>query len=236
MILQLQKEILSLQGQKNISSSEMANSGLGLIEKAFPFGIFPIGAVHEFISNKATDAAATNGFITSLMGKIVQGGVCLWISNKRTVFPPALKIFGIAPDKIIFIDLNKHKDVLWAIEEALKCEVLAAVVGELTELTFTQSLRLQHAVEQSKVTGFIHRINPRIENTVACISRWKIKSVASVTEDGLPGLGFPRWNVQLIKVRNGKPSSWQIEWANNSFRYLQKQKFALPEIQILKAG
>ena len=42
----------------------------------------------------------------------------------RTIFPPALKSFGIAPDKIIFIDLKKEKEILWAMEEALKCDGL----------------------------------------------------------------------------------------------------------------
>jgi len=33
----------------------------------------------------------------------------------------------------------------------------------------------------------------------------------------LPGVGFPRLNVELLKVRNGKPGSWQVEWANGKF-------------------
>ena len=60
---------------------------------------------------------------------------------QRTIFPPALKFFGIAPDKIIFIDLQKEKDILWAMEEALKCDGLAAVIGEMQELSFTASRR-----------------------------------------------------------------------------------------------
>lgn len=55
------------------------------------------------------------------------------------------------------MDAGKTKDSLWAIEEALKCNALIAVVGEITELTFNDSRRLQLAVEKSHVTGFIHR-------------------------------------------------------------------------------
>ncbi len=235
-IQQLQKEVLSLQGYKRASGSQSIKTGLGLMERAFPGKTFPIGAVHEFISNAIEDTASTNGFIAGLIGKLMQGGACLWVSSKRTIFPPALKIFGIEPERIIFIDLAKQKDVLWSIEEALKCESLAAVVGELNELSFTESRRLQLAVEQSNVTGFIHRYNPKSENTVACTTRWKVKPLASVTESGMPGLGFPRWNVQLLKVRNGKPGSWQIEWSAGNFQHIPKQVFSIPEIQTLKAG
>jgi hypothetical protein len=34
----------------------------------------------------------------------------------------------------------------------------------------------------------------------------------------MPGVGFPGWNVELLKVRNGKPGSWQIEWAESRFQ------------------
>jgi protein ImuA len=147
------------------------------------------------------------------------GGVVLWISSARTIFPPALKSFGIEPDRIVFVDLQKQKDVMWVMEEALKCEGLAAVVGEMNELSFTASRRLQLAVEQSRVTGFILRVNPRNLNTTASVTRWKITSIPSLLPDGMPGVGFPRWNVELLKVRNGKPGTWQMEWKGGRFRH-----------------
>jgi protein ImuA len=147
------------------------------------------------------------------------GGVSLWISSSRIVFPPALKCFGIEPDKIVFIDVPKQKDVLWVMEEALKCEGLAAVIGEMPEISFTASRRLQLAVEQSRVTGFVIRVNQRNLNTTACVTRWKITSLPSVLPDSMPGVGFPRWNVELLKVRNGKPGTWQVEWKAGRFRH-----------------
>lgn len=236
-IQRLQKEVLSLQGYSRSLERQNLNTGLGPIEAAFPNRTFPIGAVHEFISIESEDAAATSGFISGLLGKLMQqGGACLWISTKRTLFPPALKVFGIDPERIVFIDAVKHKDALWAVEEALKCESLSAVVGELSELSFKESRRLQLAVEQSRVTGFIHRHNPRSENTVACVTRWKIRPLQSAVEDGMPGLGFPRWDVHLQKVRNGTPGSWQIEWSDGRFQHIAQKSLSIPEIPKRKAG
>lgn len=236
-IQELQKEVLSLQGYKKASGRQCLNTGLGPIEHAFPEKTFPVGAVHEFISNVPENAAATNGFIASLLGTLMQkgGGACLWISCKRTIFPPALKVFGIDPARIIFVDLMRQKDVLWAVEEALKCEALAAVVGELSELSFTESRRLQLAVEQSKVTGLIHRYNPKGKNTVACVTRWEIKSLTSINEGSMPGVSYPRWSIHLQKVRNGKPGSWMVEWAAGSFRHIP-QTIPIPGIQTRKTG
>jgi protein ImuA len=222
-IVQLQKDILHLQGFKSTSNTADLDLGLGTIKNAFPNALFPLGAVHEFICKGAEEASASCGFISGILSSLLRcGGACLWISASQTVFPPALKSFGIDPHKIIFVNLKKEKEILWAMEEALKCDGLAAVVGEVQELSFTVSRRLQLAVEQSRVTGFIIRRNPRNINTTACVARWKIISIPSVVVDDMPGVGFPRWNVELLKIRNGNPGTWQIEWIAGKFRPVYK--------------
>lgn len=235
-IRKLQNEALSLQSRKGLIAEQIPDLDLGPLTSAFPAKTFPLGAIHELISDRNENAAATNGFLAGLLGKLNNNGYCLWVSNKRTIFPSALKQFGIDPDRIIFIDLRQQRDVLWAVEEALKCDILSAVVGELSELSFTESRRLQLAVEQSGVTGFIHRHRPRSLNTVACVTRWKINPLPGNVEDNMPGVGFPRWNVELLKVRNGKPGIWDIEWHNGSFRHFAQGASALPGIQVLKTG
>lgn len=235
-IAQLQKEILPLQGFKHVVKNTTLDAGLGPIKNAFPNASFPLGAIHEFISNNMEDATATSGFVAGLISSIMQSnGALIWISASRTIFPPALKSFGIAPDRIIFIDFQKEKEILWAMEEALKCKGLSAVIGEMQELNFTESRRLQLAVEQSRVTGFILRRNPKTINTTACLTRWQITSTQSELEEGMPGVGFPRWNVELLKVRNGHPGKWQIEFAAGRFRYISKA-VAIPLIQKKKTG
>ncbi|HEY8958704.1 Error-prone repair protein ImuA [Chitinophaga sp.] len=225
----LQRDILLLQGFKQANSTSV-DMGLGRITAAFPNETFPTGVIHEFVSTAAEHAAATAGFISGLLNTLMQGGgACIWISTCRTLFPPALKAFGIAPERIIFVDLEREKDILWAMEEALKCEGLAAVIGEVKEISFTASRRLQLAVEQSRVTGFIlRRKAAALNNTTACVARWRITPLASKPEGDMPGVGFPRWNVELLKIRNGKPGVWQIEWFSGRFRFADEQ---LPMVQ-----
>jgi protein ImuA len=220
-IAQLQKDILPLQGYKTTLNNTVEDAGLGPIKNAFPNASFPLGAVHEFMYDGAEDAAATGGFVAALLASLMRsGGASIWISSSRLIFPPALKSFDIAPDKIIFIDLQKEKEILWAMEEALKCDGLSAVIGEMQELSFTASRRLQLAVEQSQVTGFILRCNSHNLNTTACVTRWKITPLPSELPGDMPGIGFPRWNVELLKVRNGKPGTWQVEFVAGRFRHI----------------
>jgi protein ImuA len=228
-IARLQKDILPLQGYKSLTAGREVDPGWGRIGDAFPNGIFPLGAVHEFLCMGSEEGAAAGGFIAGLLGTLMQSrGAAVWISSSRTLFPPALKGFGIEPDRIIFVDLQKERDLIWAMEEALKCGALAAVVGELQEISFTACRRLQLAVEQSGVTGFILRRNSRNTNISAFVSRWKITALPGETEEGLPGIGFPRWKVELLKVRNGRPGTWEIEWAAGRFRHISNLTAILP--------
>ncbi len=213
----LQANINMMQGLGKISG-EPVKGNFAPFTSAFPGHVFPMGTVHEFISYEPAEAASTNGFVTALAGKFMkEGALCLWIGNQRKVFPCGLKHFGFEPDRIVFINAAKQKDALWIIEEALKCEALTAVIGEIKELSFTESRRLQLAVERSGVNCFIHRHRPFKENSVACTTRWKIAPLPGIVENGLPGVGYSCWDVQLLKVRNGKPDSWQVSWTDNMF-------------------
>ena len=218
LIRQLKAEIMALEKFPMPKPAQQASVGLGAIESSFSGNSFPVGVVHELISGDRRGAASTNGFIAALLGRLMRkNDYCLWISNQRTLFPPGLKSFGVEPDRFIFIDIKREKEVLWAVEQGLKCGGLAAVVAELKEISFAQSQRLQLAVEKSRVTGFLHRYQPMSEHALACATRWKIKPLPSEQEGGLPGLGFPKWQVELTKARNGKPGRWQLQWKGGRF-------------------
>ncbi|AOM80005.1 ImuA family protein [Pedobacter steynii] len=220
LIEKLRQDILVMQGFRPVLDYNRRDTGLGSLEHAFPNQIFPVAAVHEFISPTVADAAATTGFMAGLMGHLMpKDGTCLWVGTGRQLFPPGLRAFGLDPDRIIFVDLQWDRDVLWAVEEALKCEKLTVVVAELKEINLTESRRLQLAVEKSRVTGFLHRRNPRKIDNIACVSRWQITPVVSNLY-GLPGVGHPCWNVDLQKVRNGQPGNWQLQWVAGHFKHI----------------
>jgi protein ImuA len=227
-ISRLRREILPLEGLYSPRNESADDTGLGFMKETFPNKSFPLGAVHELISESGESAAATAGFTAGILsGLMKNGSAAVWIGRSRILFPPALKMLGIRPDQIIFIDLQKEKDILWSMEEALKCVGLAAVIGEMPDISFTSSRRFQLAVEQSRVTGFILRSNPRNLHPNSCIARWKIRSLPGFSKDGLPGLGHPRWQVDLQKIRNGRPGSWDIEWRAGKFHEITE---SLPSI------
>ncbi|MCV5737215.1 hypothetical protein OFN56_35485, partial [Escherichia coli] len=54
-ILQLQQDILAMQGAPLAEDAPRLKTGLGEIEQSFPNQTFPTGAVHEFVSPAAAD-------------------------------------------------------------------------------------------------------------------------------------------------------------------------------------
>ncbi|KLT63859.1 ImuA family protein [Pedobacter sp. BMA] len=217
-VQKLQQDILLWQGFKPKSAGKAERIGLGEIEDAFPGGIFPKKAIHEFITLYPEHAAASDGFIAGLLSVLMENGAaCVWVSTSRNLFPASLSLFNVETERIIFMDVQTEKDVLWITEEALKCEGLAAVVAEVNNVSLIESRRLQLAVENSGVTGFILRKDGNKKASTVATARWKISPLPSDTEDGMPGLGFPRWQVELLKVRNGNPGTFILEWAGERF-------------------
>lgn len=236
-IARLQKEILPLQGYRPVLQRGEQDPGLALIGRAFPNGVFPTGAIHEFCCGAEEEEAATGGFIAGVLSALMKNkGSALWVSRSHRVFPPALGYFGLAPERVIFVHLRREKDLLWVTEEALKCGGLTAVVGEINEFSFMASRRFQLAVEESSVTGFVIRGRLRQLNTTASVSRWQISPLPSSMVDDLPGVGFPRWQADLVRVRNGRPASWQIEWRKGKFNQIPAATLATLEQVQKKTG
>ncbi len=221
-ISQLQQEILALQGFR-VPTVQTPDISLGPIQEAFQNKVFPLGAIHEFLFPSLEDGAATCGFIAGLLNQLVtQDGVIFWVGQRRTLFPPALQSFGLHPDKIVFLDVKNEKHILWSMEEALKCGALTAVIGEVKNISFTASRRLQLAVEQSEVCGFLLCHSSSLPSATASVSRWKVTSLPGYVEDDLPGVGFPQWRVELLRIRNGRPGVWDIRISSGKFELVRK--------------
>ena len=214
-IARLQREIMPLQGYKPRLQPAM-DQGLGNLAKAFPGRQFPLGAIHEYHCKDMTDLSVTSGFIAGLLSAChLQESPIVWITASRHMYPPALAAFGIRPEQVIFVVLKGEKERLWAIEEALKCDALQAVVAETRSLSFTHSRRYQLAVERSGVTGFL--IRDDLPGATTSIAKWRVRSRPSIPIDHLPGVGYPCWDVDLWKVRNGQTGNWQLAWDGHHF-------------------
>ena len=194
--------------------------GVAEIDGQLPWGGLPRGALHELF---AAHPGAATGFCAALCARLAKDkdGAVLWCEGRRTLdagelYAPGLIRYGLDPARMIAVRTRRDADALWAIEEALRCDRVAVVAGEVGEISLTQSRRLQLAAETSGVTALVLR--PREESPApsAAVTRWRLDVAPGYPDDGRPrepGLGPVRWRAELFRCRGGGDGlEWEMEW------------------------
>ena len=115
------------------------------------------------------------------------------------------------PRRLVLLRAPNEREILWAMEEGLRSRALAAVVGEVEALSTSASRRLQLAAESTGVTGFVLHRNAGHAAASAAVTRWRVAAMPSAPVAGEPGIGQPRWRVELLRCRGGMPAAWEVE-------------------------
>ena len=153
-------ETPSLEGEDG--AARRLRFGVPAIDNGLPWGGLALGGVHEII--EAQDSAGGGGalgFCAALLARLTAaGGPVLWyqrgsIAGRGELYAPGLAGFGLDPSRLILVRTRNDDDLLWAMQEGLRCARLAAVVGEPRKLGLSKARRLQLAAESRGVPGFI---------------------------------------------------------------------------------
>lgn len=181
------------------------------------------GAFHELAPAAPIHLAAATGFAMALAARASGArGETLWIATDFAVcegggpYGPGLDLFGLASARLVVLRVPRAVDVLWAMEEALRCGALAGVVAELTgagadaDLTATRRFALAAREAQGATLGLLlrHRATPVPS---AAATRWEI-AAASSEPDRFGGLGPARFDLTLTKNRRGPCGRWTVTW------------------------
>jgi hypothetical protein len=105
--------------------------GLGApIDAALGGGLL-CGALHELAPAAPMHLAAASGFAAALAVLASGGrGQVLWVATDFAAgegggpYGPGLDLFGMAPARLLMLRVPRAVDVLWAMEEALRCRAL----------------------------------------------------------------------------------------------------------------
>jgi len=149
------------------------------------------------------------------------GGMVLWCLPRPNLYGPGLAAHGLDPARLVLVRASRDAEILWAMEEGLRAPGIAAVVGEVGSLAAVASRRLQLAAERSGITAFLLR-RWRVGGQAAheralpnaAVTRWRIAALPSKSLPGEPGVGRPRWRIELLRCRGGEPASWEVEEAD----------------------
>ncbi|MGB8273800.1 MAG: hypothetical protein WCF16_00850 [Alphaproteobacteria bacterium] len=206
--------------------------GVEAIDSALPGGLL-LGSMHEI----AGEGGAATGFTAALLVRLARfaggGAPVLWCLSRPELYGPGLAALGVDPARLIVAYARSRTDLLWAMEEGLRCPALAAAVAEAGNVGVKESRRLQLAAEAGGVTGFLLREggNPgtgrsagrSVGRSVSAATAWRVAPAPQGEEQGEeqaedqaeePARASPtaRWRLELVRCRGGASGSWIVDW------------------------
>jgi protein ImuA len=186
--------------------------GVPAIDTALPGGGLALGAMHELegATGEEEDGAVAAAFLAGILARLSPERPVLWCLKRPDLHAPGLALFGLSPQRLILARALNGPEILWVMEEGLRSAALAAVVGEITEVSMTATRRLQLAAESAGVTGFMLRRQTSAAASSA-VTRWRITALPGSPAVGEPGVGRAQWQVELLRCRGGVPASWKVE-------------------------
>jgi protein ImuA len=197
--------------------------GLESLDARLPGGGLALGALHEVAGGgaDAVDGAVAALFAAGLAAR--SPGPVLWCLARRDLFAPALDQAGLAPDRVIYGELEDDKAVLAAAEEGLRHGGFGAVVSEVGRLSMIASRRLQLAAEGGTSLAIALRRWRRaadaaeVGQPTAALTRWRVTALPSAP---LPvaGVGRARWFVELIRCKAGDCAEFELEACDETGR------------------
>ena len=147
---------------------------------------------------------------------------------------------GLAPSACLFVETQRACDALWSMEEGLRSQSLALVIGVVPEVALTPARRLSLAAAGAAAPCLLIT-DPRAPSTASTATRWRVGTCVSAPhafEAGAPGA--PRYAVSLERCREGartrKASPLLLEWSDETHRFRMASRLAHRALAPRRAG
>lgn len=222
MIEQLRQRLQALQRTAGIEDDPGALPlGIAAVDEALGGGLAR-GALHEIAAPGEAHLAAATGFV---LGLVASSRRLLWIAEDMALaesgapYGPGLDLFNLAPERLLTVAAAHRRDLLWAMEEALRCRAIGAVIGELRhgDIDTVAVRRLSLAAAESGALALLLRARPASDASTAA-TRWIVGAAPSAA--AAHGLGSPRFAAQLVRNRRGPIGSWMLQWSDIDERFV----------------
>ena len=191
------------------------------IDGCFPAGGLPSGAWHEVMGAGLEDetCAAPAAFAALLIRPLLKTGAVVWVMRRTDLFAPGLAGLDVPTGRLIQVKARDEAEVLSVLEDALGTVGVAAAIGEAQAPELKAGRRLQLACEKRGSLGVLLHRRPyggpvgqtRTVSGSSSFSRWRIAGAPSQPPPDVPGLGPPRWRVELERCRGGRSGAWVLE-------------------------
>jgi protein ImuA len=200
----------------------------------------PHGLLHEVFADDLRLGGTALGFCLGMARALLSASrpAMLYLQlvgeSQEAGFPyaPGLGHFGVDPAQVILCRVETVTEFLWAMEEAIGCQAIAAVIADISgthkALDFTASRRLTLRISGTRTTTFLLRYGTGREASAAKL-RWRVEPGLSTAPRFDPHApGPPRFSVTLEKSRLGvraqqlEGKSFELDWTDHGFVVVER--------------
>jgi hypothetical protein len=153
----LRQQIARLEAGRRVASGPVTvSTGCTPLDGVLSDGGFYRGTLVEWFSATEGSGAETLAIRAATVA-CRDGGAVVVLDRQREFYPPAAVRAGIALDRLIVLQPRIEADVLWTLDQALRCVGVAVVLAWFEKLDGRDFRRLQLAAEEGGTLGFLIR-------------------------------------------------------------------------------
>lgn len=186
-------------------------TGVDFIDACLPQTGLNRSGLHEIEPFRPTDMPSLTGFTFALLSRLRSNQPIIWcvtaqqIGDYGQLYAFGLERYGISPSQILLTKVKHADDLHFAMEEAVKTDGVAAVIGEGARPSFTGSRRLSLLCKTHKRPCLLMSANTDAALGSAALTRFQIAPTYGIEDPRDPfGPGLPTWMVALPRARSGK--------------------------------
>ena len=112
----------------------------------------------------------------------------------------------------VFVDPPDQRQRLWAVDVAVRCPAVTAVIADGRHWNMAATRRLQLAAREGGALVLLGRDGSETGQLSAAATRWRVLPMVTAGKR-------PRWQVQLLRCKGVQPSAhtegsplWSLEW------------------------
>ena len=152
----LRRKIIRLEESRRGGHEKAVSTRCGPLDELLPEGGVRRGALAEWL---AAGEGSGSGTLALLCAREAcrDGGTLVVLDDRREFYPPAAVRLGIALEQLVVVRANNPADNLWALDQALRCPAVAAVLAWPEKLDGRVFRRLQLAAEEGGGLGLLVR-------------------------------------------------------------------------------
>jgi hypothetical protein len=156
LVEQLRTLVVGVDSAQEQEKTERISTGCAALDRRLPYGGLRRGSLVEWLSEEPGSGA---GMFALAAAREAQrdGGAILVVDRSGAFYPPAAAARGLDLTSLVVVHPKSDRDEQWALDQALRCEHVAAVLAWPRRLDDRAFRRLQLAAETSGAMGLLLR-------------------------------------------------------------------------------